>query len=255
MFWMTRHRTADKPKVAENERIYAIGDVHGRHDLLIRLLDRIAADQTACADDRRDRLVFLGDYIDRGDDSKEVLEILSSLGSTQFGEITFLLGNHEVALLDFLNDPAQNTGWLNFGAEQTLASYGVHAQNKPDAFERGWIAESLAGKMGRHLGFLQELQPMTSSGDVLFTHAGYNPKRDTKNQRISDLVWGNQDFLRNNPVPGYCFVHGHYDAAEPVSLPGRICVDTGAYYSGVLTAVRLDAEEAFLSVNVLDADR
>ncbi len=254
MFWTERHQTIDKPMLAKDERIYAIGDVHGRQDLLIQLLHHIAADGEACVDDRRVRLIFLGDYIDRGDDSKKVLETLCILGSEMSAEIVFLLGNHEVALLDFMKDPTHEVGWLDHGAEQTLASYGVHAQANPDAFERACIAQSLAETMGHHLTFLENLLPMARSGDFMFSHAGINPKRDTQNQQIRDLVWGHREFLCEKPVPGFCFVHGHFDGAEPLSLPGRICVDTGAYYSGILTAVRLDAGTAFLSVNAQGAN-
>lgn len=241
------------PTVAANERVYVVGDVHGRHDLLIRLLRKIANDAAQFDDDRQFRLIFLGDYIDRGDDSRSVLSTLSALHQGDSQQITFLLGNHEAALLAFLQNPTEHKSWLNFGAAQTLASYGVPAtRTRPSVEELYSVREALFGALGPHLGFLRTLEPLARSGDVIFAHAGLNPNRSLDDQRINDLIWGHPEFLTDTPLDGYRIVHGHYDDAEPLTLPGRLCVDTGAYYTGRLTAVRLDDTETFITADALD---
>ncbi len=239
--------------VAPDERVYAIGDVHGRADLLLGLLERIQADAWAIKDHRRTRLVFLGDYIDRGDDTARVLKILSGLKESETDGIVCLMGNHEAALLSFLSDPIGNPDWLRFGAMQTLASFGVEVLSAdPDPVQRVRIRDALAYALRPYMAFLRGLDPMVRSGDVVFAHAGWRPENPNTAGSTQDMLWGYSEFLQAQPVPGVRVVHGHYDSARPVSAPGRICVDTGAYYSGLLTAVRLDDGEVFLSVNGAD---
>lgn len=244
------------PAVAPDERVYAIGDVHGQHGLLVRLLDRIVEDAEERRDERRLRLVFLGDYVDRGDASRDVLALLARLGETQAltARLDFLVGNHEAALLDFLDDPDRGRAWLAWGGAQTLASYGVQVTGPaPEAAPRETLhdwRDALALAMAEHLAFVEGLAPMTRSGDVVFTHAGLH----REGEDLAPDIWGSDAgaFLAPRPLPGLRVVHGHFDDPDPVSHPGRVCVDTGAYYSGVLTAVRLDDGEAFLSVRATD---
>lgn len=241
-------RTGRLPAVAPDERIYAVGDIHGRFDLLIALLRRIAADAATHGDGRRPRLVFLGDYIDRGEQSRQVLEALASLAATGSPDLVFLRGNHEAALLDFLRDPERHPGWLRFGGLETLASFGIlPPRGATGAAGRARLRDALAAALAPLRPFLEGLLPSHRAGDVLFVHAAVDPGRPLERQPEDALLWGHRDFLTEDPVPGVRIVHGHYDAAGPVSLPGRICVDTGAYYSGRLTAVRLDTGEAFLT--------
>lgn len=241
------------PRVAADERVYAVGDIHGRHDLLLRLLQKISADAVARADQRRVRIVFLGDYIDRGDHSREVIETLQKLGQGDPEGLTFLLGNHEAALLAFLADPVTHKNWLNFGAAQTLGSYGI-VPPRPRAGDAALLdtRDALRAAMGRHIDFLEALKPMALSGQVVFAHAGLNPNRPLHQQRVNDLIWGHSEFLSPDPLPGYRVVHGHYDDVDPLVLPGRICVDTGAYYTGTLTAIRLDDGANLMPTAVTD---
>lgn len=239
------------PTVASDERVYVIGDIHGRQDLLIRLLKQINEDALSVADARRVRLVFLGDYIDRGDSSRQVIDTLIKLNEGRPQGLTFLLGNHEAAMLAFLNDPVENKTWLNFGASQTLASYGVPApRSRPDNAELERVRDDLDEALGAHVDFLKTLKPMARSGNVIFAHAGINPNRGLHEQRMNDLIWGHPEFLTDDPLPGYRVVHGHYDDADPVIHPGRLCIDTGAYYTSRLTAVRLDEGEAIIDATV-----
>ena len=237
------------PSVAPDERIYAIGDVHGRYDLLIPLLKLLHDDARRFSDGRRPRFAFLGDVIDRGEDTKPVLDALRALTTAPTSDIVLLRGNHEAALMAFLRDPVAGAAWLEFGGLETLASFGVTAPRSwSDPAEKIRVRDVLSDRLAPYSALFQKFRLSLRSGDVMFSHAGVDPDKSVDRQDETALVWGHPRFLVDTPVPEVRVVHGHFDAADPVSRPGRICVDTGAYYSGVLTAVRLDAGEAFLSV-------
>jgi serine/threonine protein phosphatase 1 len=230
----------DLPVVARGERVYAIGDIHGRHDLLVELLNTIWRDIKNISDGRRPKLLFLGDFIDRGDDSCDVMDALWRL-CEEHSDVVCLLGNHEAALLDFLRDPVKSKAWLRYGAAQTLASYGIatdlRAPDRPDLLG---IRDALKHAMGPHVAFLSGLPHYFRSGNVLFTHAGVNPNAANDIPERQAALWGHPKFQTEQPLANTRVVHGHYDNPEPIVLAGRICIDTGAYYSGILTAVRLD---------------
>ncbi|WP_118138403.1 metallophosphoesterase [Oceanicella sp. SM1341] len=247
-----------RPRVAADRRVYAVGDVHGRSDLLIRLLETILADHTArsTAEEaagrpaRRLQLVLLGDYVDRGDQSREVLDMLASLrAETRDDGLVLLRGNHEAALLEFLDDPSGGAAWLSFGGRQTLGSYGITLGMRPGGAELDAAAAALREALGARLGLLRTTVMLHRSGDVVFAHAGIAPGLPLSAQPEQALLWGRSRFLEEGPPEGLVVVHGHYDAPEPVIAPGRICVDTGAYYTGRLTALRLDAEQGFVHVD------
>lgn len=244
----------DVPKVAPTDRIYAVGDVHGRVDLLNGMIKKIALDILEHEDERTPRIIFLGDYIDRGDHSKDVIDVLISFEGTLPKErLRFLMGNHEAALLSFLQDPTGRAEWLRFGGLQTLSSYGVvPPKSNPDPADLIGVADALRAAMGPHISFLMSFERIIRSGDVVFAHAGIEPGVALENQDEDAILWGRSNFIEAGGEKGLRVVHGHYDANEPVLTPARICVDTGAYYSGRLTAVRLDAEEKLLVMDVLD---
>lgn len=236
---------AAPPRVAEDERVYAIGDIHGRADLLDDLLRRIVTDAQTHSDGRRVTIVFLGDYIDRGENSAQVLERLMRLHDK--GAVC-LMGNHEASLLDFVDDPVAASRWLDFGGLQTLASYGVPLPTGRDRAQLHNAALTLGARMGPHLGFLRNaLLPHHESGDVVFVHAALAPNRPLPAQREDVILWGDEAFLRTGWRADRLAVHGHYASNDVVSAPGRVCIDTGAFYSGVLTAARLDLDISFIS--------
>lgn len=244
---------APVPQVAEDERIYAIGDVHGRHDLLLKLFSRIHEDAVSRTDERTVRVILLGDYVDRGDDSAQVLEALRKIDSDEPSNLMCLMGNHEAALLSFVKDPVKGRAWLEYGAAQTLASYGVTfpgGTDDPDALTN--TRDALVEALGPHLQFMQSMPTFYRSGAVLFVHAGVNPEDAESLRDTQAMLWGHPGFLTPAPVPGLRVVHGHYDDIEPQVFPGRVCIDTGAYYSGVLTALRLDEGEALVTANAMD---
>ncbi len=240
------------PEPTAGERIYAIGDIHGRYDLLKPLLALIAEDWANAPAPRRPVLVFCGDYVDRGQQSAHVLEALVWLQRRADMDVHALKGNHEQALMQFIDDPTDAAGWLRFGGAQTLMSYGVPPPESPDDAGACLAArDALLEKMpSSHLRLLERLELMLTIGDYAFVHAGVMPGRALADQAEDDLLWIRQPFL-NNPGPfEKIIVHGHsWSDSRPVLLPHRIGLDTGAYATGVLTAVRLDGTD----VQVLQA--
>ena len=232
-------------------RVYAIGDIHGRHDLMMALLAEILEDANAFTDERCVKIVFLGDYLDRGDHGARVIEALTSLSVDTVDQIVILRGNHEEALLSFLASPLTRHDWLDFGARQTIADYGVRQpSNRPTADELFELRDALLAAMGPHFDFMKRLPCWTCDGDVIFTHAGLDPDDADTFKNTKAMLWGHPASISGWPVPGKLLVHGHFDDERAVDLPGRICVDTGAYYSGALTAVRLDDEVTFLTIKM-----
>ncbi len=227
----------------EGEVIYAIGDIHGRADLLRDLIKRIEAD-AATQPHLKVRVVALGDYVDRGADSKGVIEILARLAGQGGDQMTALKGNHEEALLNFLDDPADGSAWAEHGGRETLASYGVTPPRSRGDID-AWVAarDAFAAAIPEHhLSFLKNLQLFATVGDYVFVHAGLRPGTPLEHQVERDLLWIRQEFLDAEPWNEQVVVHGHTPMAEPVERPGRIGVDTGAYATGILTALRLEGE-------------
>jgi serine/threonine protein phosphatase 1 len=241
------------PTVAASDRLYVIGDIHGRRDLLGAMVKKLVEDAGTQDDARKPRFIFLGDYIDRGDHSAEVLDLLSAIETEATHNFSFLMGNHEAAMLAFLEDPIDGADWLGWGGRQTLTSYGISSvSRRPDKAELIALRDALYGKLGDHLPFLKSLKKYDTSGDVICAHASLDPALELGAQPDAALLWGQPPSGQGSGMPGKRLIHGHFADFEPVVRPERICVDTGAYYSGRLTAVRLDDEETFLSVDVME---
>ncbi|MBK1670868.1 hypothetical protein CKO28_22895 [Rhodovibrio sodomensis] len=228
--------------------VYAIGDVHGRCDLLIRLHRTILADAA-----RRGRraavVVHLGDYIDRGPDSRAVLDRLT--GDPVPGLQTVCLrGNHDAWMHAFLDDAEAGRGWLVNGGRETLASYGVPAWGSDPSLRelRRLQADLLAVLPDRHRRFLEQLRLTWSEAGYLFVHAGLRPGVALDRQDPADLVSIRRPFLTSRDrFDGALAVHGHTVVNRPQVHDNRIAVDTGAYATGRLTALVIDgAEIAFL---------
>lgn len=237
-FLFKPHQPKGRTASVGNDLVYAIGDVHGRLDLLDQLLSHIAADIEALNSSVRPRFIFLGDYVDRGGASSGVISRIIEL--SEISDVCALKGNHEDALLDFLEDASFGRTWAHHGGGPTLASYGVDIPGADDAdtWERTRRAfqETLPAS---HLAFLRGLISHTIVGDYLFVHAGIRPNVELEQQAADDLMWIRKEFLDANRPSPYTVVHGHTPAAEAYSGPWRIGIDTGAYVTGVLTAVRL----------------
>jgi serine/threonine protein phosphatase 1 len=234
--------------------VYAIGDIHGRLDALDRLLALIDEDRHAVrAEDVT--LIFLGDYVDRGPDSPGVIDRLLEI-SARGVRTRFLLGNHEAALLAFLQDPSTGGAWLSYGGANTLLAYGVcwedvnAADGNPECLER--LSASLDRILpDEHRAFLVNLEWSVSIGDYHFVHAGVRPGVPLDRQDINDLLWIRVPFLESEAFHGKVVVHGHTIVSRPVFLPNRVAVDTGAFATGRLTAACFRGyEQRFLTATV-----
>ena len=228
------------PSVPPDCRVYAVGDIHGRSDLLDRMIRLIRKD--AAGHSQTPILVFLGDYVDRGKDSKGVIGQLIDLRH-EFA-VQLLRGNHDQVLLDFLRDPNIYRVWRDFGAVETLLSYGVRPPLSDeeaalkDARDR--FARALPSK---HRAFLDALSLSWEIGDYFFSHAGVRPGTAFEEQRPADLLWIREEFLNSTVDFGKVVVHGHTPTEAAVKKPNRIGVDTGAYATGRLTAAVLAGAE------------
>jgi serine/threonine protein phosphatase 1 len=230
----------------ERGRLYAIGDIHGRSDLLDRMIAAIAADLEKNPVSER-LTVTLGDYIDRGADSRGVLERL--IGNPFPTEFIALKGNHEAIFENFLRDPSIAGEWRRFGALETLSSYGVavDAMMVGKGYEEAAAALSAAVPQ-THLQFIASLQSSLSVGNYFLCHAGVRPGVPLEQQVDDDLLWIREPFLTSPAKFGKIVVHGHTPAEKPEIRANRINVDTGAYMTNVLTCVVLGGDPVrFLS--------
>jgi serine/threonine protein phosphatase 1 len=213
--------------------------------VLLPLLRDVVADAGAASVSERPLLVFLGDYVDRGPDSKGVVDLILKMRTFQRIETRVLRGNHEEALLDFLADPAFGPTWVEYGGGATLASYGVQAPASRLAGD-AWIRtrdDFAAVLPADHLAFYRDLELMVETGDYAFVHAGVRPGVPLDQQTARDLLWIRNEFLQARGPFGKVIVHGHTPTETPQILPHRLGIDTGAYATGVLTAVRLLGED------------
>lgn len=230
----------------EGLRLYAIGDIHGHADLLAVLLKKIYRDGTQIPD-RQKILIYLGDYVDRGAHSRQVIEMLLLSLPPGF-EAIYLKGNHEEALLQFLEDAAFGAEWKYYGGLETLLSYGITGLTRADdsqAFEQ--IREDFqAAVPSEHLNFLKTLQLNTSFGDYFFVHAGVRPGIALERQLGHDMLWIRDEFLEARSSFGKVIVHGHTPVDAPEFHKNRINIDTGAYITNTLTCLVLDGTEQAL---------
>jgi len=228
-------------------RLYVIGDIHGRADLLSMLLKQIEND-AAGKSNALNELIFLGDYIDRGLDTKGVLDLLTG-GLPHGMKATFLRGNHDDAMVRFLageTDLAQ--GWLLLGGTATLASYGLNPFQSQATQDVVRLRESFAQKVPeKHVAFLRATLASCTRGDYYFVHAGIRPGVPLADQKASDKLWIRNVFLASHADHGKIIVHGHTVEESPVVRPNRIGIDTGAFATGKLTCLVLEGEtRAFL---------
>jgi len=228
---------APTARAPEGLRVYAVGDIHGRADLLTQLASMIEA-EVADAPGKA-VTVFLGDYLDRGPDSAAVIERLASNDfPTPFRA---LRGNHEEVALQFLQDESVLGEWRRFGGLETLHSYGVNIAQPMRGLGFDKAREDFADRLpGAHRDFLQRTELTATYGDYFFCHAGVRPGAPFARQTAEDLLWIREPFLSYQGVFEKVVVHGHTPVAAPESLPNRINVDTGAFATSMLTTVVLE---------------
>lgn len=230
-----------RPVVPDGLRVYAIGDIHGRADLLGQTFARIDEDL-----DRRPVAkalqVFLGDYVDRGPESAGVLDRL--IARSQTHQTLCLKGNHELYLLEFLENPSILKVWAQYGALTTLHSYGLKPMLNAGLKEQAELAEALRQAMPKnHRQFLAQLPLSFTCGDFYFVHAGVRPSTPLSRQSEDDLLWIRNEFLCHEEPFEKVVVHGHTPVMEPDVRSNRINIDTGAYATGRLTCLRLERDD------------
>jgi serine/threonine protein phosphatase 1 len=234
MIWST----TPAPSIPPGQRIYAVGDIHGRLDLLDQLLRMIQLDNAERPPAERQTLIFLGDYIDRGPASPGVIERLLA-GPPEGFDCICLMGNHEELLLRSLSESATMYNWLVNGGKETLASYGVRVEDHG----LNGLAEALADALPEsHYGFLRGLGISVSFGDYFFVHAGVRPRVSLAEQATEDCLYIREPFLSHRGSFGKIVVHGHTPVREPDVRANRIGIDTGGFFTGRLTALRLEGE-------------
>jgi len=231
---------------AEGYRAYVVGDVHGRLDLLQGLLKIIGEDHAARAGEAKLLLVFLGDLIDRGPDSRGVVELIRA-GEMPGSRTVTLCGNHEEVLLRLLDgERGLFEQWLRFGGDACLQSYGGDPQLLESLTEKQALERLRALVPREHRDFLAGLADTFRFGDYLFVHAGIRPGLALQDQTPRDLRWIRQAFLDDRRDHGMTVVHGHTITEEVEVRPNRIGIDTGAYRFGVLTALVIEGGEHWL---------
>lgn len=228
---------------ALDELVYVIGDIHGCIEKLGALLEKID-DDIARSPDVRSRVVFVGDYIDRGEDSAGVLRFMAEMTRAYPERLTALMGNHERMLLDFLADPTGSAKrWIRYGGLQTLASFGVGAGLTTESRNAGDLLDA-AGDLMEAMGsdlvdWLHSLPLTWQSGSLWVVHAGADPTSAMDAQTEKTLLWGHEAFLTKARTDGLWVAFGHQPFDEPSAKDGRIATDTGAVYGNNLTAARI----------------
>lgn len=229
-------------RVPDDHRAYVIGDIHARADLLAELLEMIAADAHDAPANRH--IIFLGDFVDRGHESRKVIDITLQTNFPSFKRIT-LMGNHEEYMVRFMEEPLSAPEWLQFGGDATLLSYGVSIQPgvlTPQKLLKA--SDDLCQAVpAAHRHFLSDLQDTYDLGDYMFVHAGVDPNRRLDRQQPEDLRWIRDSFIEHTELYEKVIVHGHTITDTPEFHCNRISLDTGAYHSGRLTCLVLEGNE------------
>jgi serine/threonine protein phosphatase 1 len=231
----------ERASIPPGRRIYAVGDIHGRADLLTETLARIDEDLSerpiAASTE-----IFLGDYIDRGPQSRQVIDLL--IARRRARDVVLLKGNHEAYALQFLKEPNLLPEWKDVGGTNTLLSYGVTPARSADPGLAYETAKALHRAMpAGHRNFLRGLALSFSCGDFFFVHAGVRPGIPLRMQAQQDLLWIREDFLLYEETYSKIIVHGHTPVYEPDVQRNRINIDTGAYATGKLTCLVLEGFE------------
>ena len=230
-----------RPSLPAELRIYAIGDIHARLDLLDNLLAQISSDisQRPAA---RPLCVFLGDYIDRGPSSRETIDRL--IDHSETNESVFLRGNHEQIAIKCLTDRRLFDQWLRLGGLQTLVSYGVPAETVSNGRQIAELQSSFHSSLPQtHFRFFRDLKNSFECGDFFFAHAGVRPNVELADQSERDLLWIREEFLSSKDEFGKIIVHGHTPTHEVEVTPNRINIDTGAFATGCLSCLVLEGDE------------
>ncbi len=230
-------------RLAPGERAYAIGDIHGRADLLDLMIDAIEADDAARAP-AETTVILLGDLVDRGPDSAGVIARARAWGQQR--KVRYLQGNHEEMFLNGMTDLGVLRHFLRYGGRETLLSYPI----TPDEYRVATLEDVQALMAARvpeaDLDFMRGMENLIRIGDFVFVHAGIRPGVALEDQSNGDLRWIRGEFIEDTAPRDFAVVHGHTITAEPQISPVRIGIDTGAFASGLLTAIGLEDDQRWL---------
>jgi len=238
------------PRTPDGERFYVIGDIHGRFDLFEALVAAINKDDSE-AGSAKTTAVLLGDLVDRGADSAGVIRLARQWGQQR--EVRYLAGNHEEMFLESFDDKEVLRHFLKHGGRETILSYGIPKKE----FDKLSVSDMFAALPTlvpiEDRQFLENFEEMIIAGDYLFVHAGINPKVPLEEQTRKDMLWIRDRFLNHEGAFPKVVVHGHTIFDEVMDTGSRIGIDTGAFRSGVLTALVLEAEERRI-IQAIDND-
>jgi serine/threonine protein phosphatase 1 len=236
--WNLLKARKHEPSLPEGYRIYAIGDVHGRDDLLFDVFDKIDRYEHAHPGAQAIE-IYLGDYVDRGPRSRATVDLL--IGRRRVRDTVLLSGNHETYVLEFLREPKVLGAWRHYGGIETLMSYGLRPPLNPDDDEQAALAAQLASALPpAHVDFYQSLSLSFTIGDFFFVHAGVKPGVRLDAQEEQDMLWIREEFLFHEDRYEKMIVHGHTPVREPEFRRNRINIDTGAYATGRLTCLLIE---------------
>ena len=238
----TSKRPIDNASLPEGRRVYAIGDVHGRNDLLKTLLEKIIKDDGERSE-AASEIIFLGDLVDRGPDSAGVIETAMQI-KRDLGDVRFLLGNHEEVYLSAASGSEKATRFFNrIGGKETILSYDISVKDYMD-MENATLAAHLPKLIPTsHIEFVKNFEDQIIIGDYAFVHAGIKPGVPLSEQKPKDLRWIREEFLSSKDIHEKVIIYGHTINDEVVERGNRIGIDTGAYYTEKLTAIGLEGSE------------
>lgn len=231
------------PKTGPGERIYAIGDIHGRYDLLRELLRKIENFDKGLPSPEKLHVVLLGDVVDRGPNSAQLLRYLKEWSENTRGQV-MLLGNHEEMMVRVhAGERRLLRNWLKVGGRETLESFGLTPPSDAETPDMRFMDDIAAAMPSDLMDFVRKWPTVARSGDYFFCHAGVRPGIDLARQSKADLIWIRNEFLDSARDHGAVVVHGHSISAEAEFRNNRIGIDTGAYRTGILTALYLEGGE------------
>jgi serine/threonine protein phosphatase 1 len=239
--------------VPEGTLVFAIGDVHGRADLLKTLLTFIGGHSES--GNAKTVVIGLGDYVDRGPDSAGAIDALCDFRRHNNIELVWLRGNHEAMFANFLEAPNRiGPEWLEQGGLETIRSYGCDVGRRPYDFDK--VRDDMARRLPiHHIRFLESLRSSLTIGDFFFCHAGVRPNIALTSQSERDLMWIRSGFADRDAPFAKVIIHGHTPVATPDVRTHRINIDTGAYLSGVLTCLAIDSKSIGFIQSTIDGVR
>ncbi len=242
LFGKSSSRPLDSARIPDGRRVYAIGDIHGRNDLLNKLIEKIISDD-GDRGDAKSEIIFLGDLVDRGPDSSGVIETAMRL-KQELGDVRFLMGNHEEVYLKAAEGNEKAAKFFNrIGGKETILSYEI-TMKEYLGMDNAELAERIPQLFPqKHVDFIKGFEDMIIVGDYAFVHAGIRPGVPLEEQTPNDMRWIREEFLSSKEPHEKVIIYGHTIDNDVIEKANRIGIDTGAYYTEKLTAIGLEGSD------------